>query len=276
MLPALLITLREVIEASLIVATILGILVKLNNKPAQKVVYVATLTAFVASLALLACASLLGYKLQLLYSGTVEEFIEGVLMILSALFITWAVFFLHTYFAGYKVKLIQKISHSLSSSEQKGLFFLTFTAVFREGFEIVLFLSTIYLSEDPSSVLTGAFIGLMVGLLISAAFFTATLRMPIYYTFRFTSVLLILFAAGLLGRGIHEFAELRLLPGLGEITLGFMPQPTSLIGGIIKSIFGISQEMHGLQIALYAIFTGGMLWLLFFRKKLSSLYSFLR
>jgi high-affinity iron transporter len=132
MLPAFLITLREVIEASLIVATILGILVKLNNKPAQKTVYVATITAFAVSLALLVGASLLGYKIHILYTGKVEDFIEGVLMILSALFITWAVFFLHSYFGSYKVRLLQKVSHSLSDNEQKGLFFLTFTAVFRE------------------------------------------------------------------------------------------------------------------------------------------------
>lgn len=276
MLPAFLITLREVIEASLIVATILGILIKLKNIPALKTVYMATLSAFGSSLLLLVGASLLGYKIQTIYSGQVEEFIEGILMILSALFITWAVFFLHSYFGAYKVKLLQKVSHSLSSNEKKGLFFLVFTAVFREGFEIVLFLSTIYFSENPTSVLSGTLGGLILGLIISAAFFTAAIRMPIYIAFKTTSVLLVLFAAGLLGRGIHEFAELRLLPEFGKITFTFIPHSASFFGQIIKSIFGVSQEMHGSQIATHLTYTAIMSWILYVRHRIQSLRSFVR
>jgi high-affinity iron transporter len=257
-------------------ATILGILVKLNNKPAQKTVYVATITAFAVSLALLVGASLLGYKIHILYTGKVEDFIEGVLMILSALFITWAVFFLHSYFGSYKVRLLQKVSHSLSDNEQKGLFFLTFTAVFREGFEIVLFLSTIYFSENPISVLSGSFGGLVLGLLISAAFFTATLRLPIYLTFKITSILLVIFAAGLLGRGIHEFAELRLLPEFGEVTFKFLPHSASFFGQMLKSVFGISQEMQGSQIGSYALYTAIMAWILYLRHKMNRIYSLVR
>ena len=109
MLPAFLITFREVIEASLIVATILGILVKLGQTKSIKTVWLATGAAALLSILLLGVGSLFGLEVQKIYSGRVEEFIEGVLMTLSAVFITWAVFFLHKYFSQYKVKLLQKV-----------------------------------------------------------------------------------------------------------------------------------------------------------------------
>ncbi len=138
MLPSFLITLREVIEASLIVATILGILVKLKQNKEIKTVWLATAAAGLVSIGLLLLGSLFGIKMQELYVGRIEELIEGILMTISAVFITWAVFFLHNYFGRYKTVLIHKIKKSVEQKEQKGLFILVFTAVLREGFEIVL------------------------------------------------------------------------------------------------------------------------------------------
>jgi high-affinity iron transporter len=266
MLPSFLITIREVIEATLIVATILGILVKLNQKKSIKTVWVATATAGLISVLLLVLGSLLGLEIQKLYTGKIEDGVEGVLMIISAVFITWAVFFLHTYFGKYKTNLLQKIKNNVENREQKGLFILVFTAVFREGFEIVLFLSSIYFSSSPVQIFTGFTAGVIGGLVISFALFTATLRTPVYQTFRITSGLLVIFAAGLLARGLHEFAEVGLLPELNKLTLFFIPSQASFAGGVIKAIFGITQHMDILQVVFYLVYVFGMGWWVFLRK----------
>lgn len=266
MLPAFLITFREVIEASLIVATILGILVKLGQTKSIKTVWLATGAAALLSIVLLGIGSLFGLEVQKIYSGRVEEFIEGVLMTLSAVFITWAVFFLHKYFSQYKVKLLQKVKATVEKEEQKGLFLLVFTAVFREGFEIVLFLTTIYFSANPSQIFAGFSSGLMGGLLVSVALFTATLRLPVYYAFRASSVLLILFAAGLLSRGIHEFAEAGIVPELTKVSLPLIPGGDSFMAEMIKAIFGITKSMDIAQITLYAGYVAFMYWYVFLRK----------
>src|SRR3989338_7742902 len=268
MLPAFLITFREVIEATLIVATILGILVRLNQTKGIKTVWYATGTAALLSLILLVLGSVLGLKVQEIYSGKTEEFIEGILMMTSALFITWAVFFLHKYFAQYKTRLLQKIKATVEKKEQKGLFILVFIAVFREGFEIVLFLSTIYFSSDPQSIFTGFAGGVIGGLLISFGLFTATLKLPVFYAFRITSILLILFAAGLLARGVHEFAEVGLIPEIGKMTFAFIPAKATFAGDMIKAIFGISQKMDLIQLTFYSLYVGFMSWWLFFKKGL--------
>src|SRR3989344_2507125 len=250
MIPAFLITFREVIEASLIVATVLGILVKLNRKKAIRSVFLATGAAGVASFVILVVGSLLGLRIQEIYSGKTEEIIEGILMIISALFITWAVFFLHNYFSRYKIHLLKKIKDTLETSEQTGLFTLVFTAVFREGFEIVLFLSTIYFSSDPTNIVIGFTGGVVAGLMVSLTLFTAAIRLPVYMTFRVTSALLILFAGGLLARGIHEFAEAGFFPEIGKITFAFIPHSSTFIGSIIKALFGLTTHMDLTQLAL--------------------------
>ncbi len=269
MVPALLITLREVIEASLIVATILGILVKLNRHQRVKTVWVATLLAFVASLVFLGLASLFGMKLQQWYSGTTEELIEGAFMVVSAAFITWAVFFLHNHFAQYKTRLLKKIKDTVNKQEQMGLFALTFTAVLREGLEIVLFLATIYLSSNPAQIFTGFVSGAFLAFLISFALFRATLKMPVFYAFRVTSILLILFAAGLLAQGVHEFAEAGVLPELPKLTFPFIPPKDSIAGDIIKAIFGVSKKMDAIQLFLYTGYASFMSWWVFLRGKSS-------
>lgn len=206
MLPSFLITFREVIEAALIVATILGILTKLGQKREIKTVWLATLLAALVSITLLVGGSVAGVKTQELYKSK-EPYIEGFLMIISAAFITWAVFFLHNYFGRYKTRLLSHLKETVERQEQRGLFILVFTAVFREGFEIVLFLSTIYFSSNPTQILGGFAAGAGAALLICFGLFAATLRMPVFYAFRVTSALLILFAAGLLSKGVRELAE---------------------------------------------------------------------
>ena len=267
MLPAFLITFREVIEASLIVATILGILVKLKQTRVIKTVWLATGAATAASFLLLGLGSLLGLKIQEIYTGRTEELIEGILMITSAIFITWAVFFLHKYFSRYKVQLLTKIKKTVENQEHKGLFFLVFTAVFREGFEIVLFLTSIYLSSNPQQIFAGFAGGLTGGLLVSLALFSATIRLPVYQAFRVSSVLLIMFAAGLLSRGVHEFAQAGALPELARISLPLLPQKGIFFADILKAVFGVTQQMDLLQIGLYLGYSALMFWYVFLRNR---------
>ncbi len=267
MIPAILITFREIIEASLIVFTILGILIKLKQNQNFKTLWLATLSAVLLSCLLIFGGSLLGFKIHEIFVGRVEQIFEGTIMIISAFFITWAVFWLHKYFAARKLKLLQKIKLTTSRGGKWELFFLVFTAVFREGFEIVLFLSTIYLSTNPKDVLGGFAVGAFFGILISFSFMTASLKMPVYRSFQISSVLLVLFAAGLLARGIGELTEAALIPEFKEITLYFIPQSGSLAADLIKSVFGLSRSMDYIGLTMYALYIGFMRWYIYLRKQ---------
>ena len=266
MLPSFLITFREVIEAALIVATILGILTKLGQKKEIKTVWLATGAAAILSILLLAAGSMAGVKVQKIYSGRTEELIEAILMSASALFITWAVFFLHNYFGRYKTRLLAKLTKTVELREQRGLFILAFTVVFREGFEIVLFLSTIYFSSDPAHILGGFGLGAIAALAVCFGLFAATIRLPVFYAFRATSILLILFAAGLLARGAHELVEAGVIAATPNIYLPFLPEKSTFVGGTIQAMFGVTEKMEMLSLALYASYAALMTWWVFFRK----------
>lgn len=244
MIPTLLITLREVIEASLIVATILGILVKLNQKESIRIVWSAAASALAVSFLLVFAGSSIGVNVQKLYRGPSEPLSEGILFIVSAFFVTWAVFVLHKHFARKKMHILQQVKDTLARDENRGIFFLTFTAVLREGIEIVLFLSTMYLTSSPPAIIAGFAGGVTLGLLVSLLFFSATIRMPVYYAFRVTSFLLIIFAGGLLARGIGEFVEFIPIPMLPTLTFTFLPMTSTFLGGLIQTMFGITRNMH--------------------------------
>jgi high-affinity iron transporter len=268
MLPAFLITFREILEASLIVATIVGILKKLGFSSSIRVVWLASGTAVLCSVILLSAGSLAGLEIHELFEKN-EALFEGIVMIISALFITWAVFFLHKTFAHQKLALLQKVRSTLQTNEKKGIFLLVFTAVFREGLEIVLFLSTIFFSSQPLSIGTGVLLGTFAACLIAYLLFTATIRLPVYQTFRVTSVLLIFFAAGLLSQGFHELTEAGVIKdffSFPTFTLFFLPKESSQAGSIIRGLFGISRSMASIELLLWSAYAF-IMWNIVLRKK---------
>lgn len=266
MLPAFLITFRETLEASLIVAAILSILIKFEQRRVVRSVWIASGLAAAASVLILITASFFGLKIQEIYSGKTEEFIEGIFMITSAGFITWAVFFLHKTFTDFKKGVFKKISEKAEREETKGIFWLTFLAVFREGFEIVLFLSTIFLSSRPSEVFSGFITGVSSGLIVALTLIITTIRLPIKIAFKSINLLLIFFAAGLLARGIHEFEEAGVIPELSALNLGFLPEKGTFAADTIKAIFGLTPQMNPLQISLYLLYSAVLFWFVFLKK----------
>ncbi len=251
---ALLITLREVIEASLIVATMLGILIKLHQRESVKIVWVAAVTAFITSFLFVFGGSLLGVQIQKLYDGNAEPLIEGTLLVASSFFVTWAVFVLHKHFARKKMHMLEKMKETIAASENRGIFFLTFTAVLREGTEIALFLSAMYVTSNPAAILLGFAGGVIGGLLVSLLFFSASIRLPVYWAFRTTSYLLIVFAAGLLARGIGDLLEFSPVTSFPMLTLGFLPAASSATGGIVESMFGVTRSMNAAAVVGYTLY----------------------
>ena len=268
MLAALLITFREILEAALIVATIIGILKKLRANSSIKTVWMGTVAAIGASVLFLVIGSVAGLEVHELFEDH-EALFEGTVLMISAVFITWAVFFLHKTFAHHKLTLLQKVRTTLEKNEQKAIFFLVFTAVLREGLEIVLFLSTIFFSSNPLSIGTGFILGSASAVLIAYLLFTATVRLPVYKTFRLTSILLIFFAAGMLAQGFHELTEAGIFPEIASLpvmTLFILPEKSTFLGSIIRSVFGLSRSMASLELLLWSGYAAVM-WNLVLKRR---------
>lgn len=273
MFPSFLITFREVLEAALIVATILSILTKLKQTNSIRIVWLATITALVSSLLLLILGSAIGLKIHEQFTGKTEALFEGVVMIISSIFITWAVFFLHKTFAHYKLTLLQKVQSTMKTYEHKGIFLLVFTAVFREGFEIILFLSTLFFSSNPIEIASGFIAGTTIATGVALLLFKTTIKLPIFYAFRITSLLLILFAAGLLSHGYHELTEAGIIVEMGKLpdmTFSFIPEKSSVAGSTIRAVFGLAKTMSTIEFLLWSGYTLLMTWLVFLRPTMNT------
>jgi high-affinity iron transporter len=195
-----LITLREGLEASLIVAILLTYLTKTDRKADARYVWWGTA---VASLSCLVVGTIVYLALDGL-NGKVEYATEGTIALVAAAVLTQMIFWMRKNSQNLSAELRAKVD----ASAKTALFTIAFVAVVREGLETVLFLlSAETTSTSGSSVVIGGLIGLVVAVVLGVAIFAGGRKIDLKKFFAVTAVLLILFAAGLAGKSVHEYRE---------------------------------------------------------------------
>ncbi|RMG53747.1 MAG: DUF2318 domain-containing protein [Acidobacteria bacterium] len=220
MLESLVITLREGVEAALIIGIILTYLRKVGRADLSRSVY--------GGLGLAMGASALG-AWALSYIRADEEVFEGAVMLLAAFFVgTMVVWMWHTarHLRGHIERRVDAFTTDGQSGYSLGLLAFTFLMVFREGVETVLLLSAINLTTEGLMSFFGALLGLGLAVGLAVALFRGTVHMDLGRFFKITGVVLIVFSLQLLIGGIHELAEAGLIP-LGR-------REMALIGPVVK------------------------------------------
>jgi high-affinity iron transporter len=252
MLASALITLREGLEAALIVGIVLGVLRKLGHTDRSRVVWAGVLAAVVVSATAGFSLNALGVALE----GRGEEIFEGVAMLLAAGVLTWMIFWMQRQGRHIQAELELDVHRAATTSNVWALFSLAFVAVVREGIETVLFLTAAAFSATPAQTLIGSAVGLVVAVALGWLMFAAGKRLDVRAFFRVTSVLLILFAAGLVAHGVHELQEAGLLPTLVEHVWDINPilDENSTMGSILKALFGYNGNPSLLETVSYAAY----------------------
>lgn len=196
-----LITLREGLEASLIISILLSYLAKTDRRSENRVVWFGTLVA----IAVCALAGTLVYVLVDGLNGKVEQSVEGVIAVAAMLVLTQMIFWMRANARNISSELRNKVD----GATNRALFVIAFVAVFREGLETALFLLGAKTeTASGSSVVIGGLIGLVASIGLGYAVFKAGSRLNLKTFFNVTAVLLLLFAAGLAGKAVHELREL--------------------------------------------------------------------
>jgi len=136
MLASLFLSLREGLEAALIIGIVLGVLFKLKRVDLKKQVWIGAGYAVLASLIIAFMLNLLGLE----FEGRGEEIFEGVAMLLAAGVLTWMIFWMHNSAGNLKQEIEAQTRDAVQSKSGRALFMLAFLAVFREGVELALFL----------------------------------------------------------------------------------------------------------------------------------------
>lgn len=267
MLSALVITLREGLEAALIIGIILGFVVKLGRDREVKAVWTGVALAVIASLAAGAGIYLVAGE----FSGQAEEIFEGAAMFLAAGILTWMIFWMRKQAGNICENLQSQVSASLASGSSWGLIFLAFVVVVREGIETALFLfASSRMAESTLMTTVGGLVGLFLAILIGYSIYIGSSRLNLRWFFNITSVVIILFAAGLLAHGIHEFHEAGLIPPVIEHvwdTNGFLAERSGL-GQFLTAIVGYNGNPSLVEVTVYFLYLASVFFL-YFRKPVS-------
>lgn len=206
MLEALIITVREGIEAALLVGIIVAFLRKEGRAELLRWVWAGLASAVVASFAG-------GFVLR---SWAVnEEVFEGVLYLASAAVVASMLLWMWRH----SRRLSGEIRGSLGRIVERrgvtlagGVFFFTFLMIFREGVETVLFLAAVSLTTTGVLALLGALLGLVLATVFGVLFSRGSLRVDLPRFLRTTALALLIFIVQLLVNGYHELAEAGWLP----------------------------------------------------------------
>ncbi|MGB7874869.1 MAG: iron uptake transporter permease EfeU [Anaerolineales bacterium] len=259
MLPSYLLSLREGIEAALIIGIVLGALRQMRRMDLSSAVWIGVISASLLSV----LAGVLLTTLGLSFEGQAEQIFEGITMLLAAGVLTWMIFWMSRQARNIKGELESGVHKAAFEGGKRGLFALAFLAVLREGIELALFLVASVFASDVQQTLIGAFLGLGTAILLGWSLFATTVRLDLRRFFQVTGFLLILFAAGLVAHGVHEFNEAGLIPSVIEHVWNVNPilDENTTLGSMLKALFGYNGNPSLTEVLAYfayfvAIFFG--------------------
>ena len=260
---SLLITLRETLETSLVVGILLAFLVRIGQDRRTWIVWAGVLAGLALSL-------VLGWLFQsgaALLSEEALEIYEGGMMFVAAGLLTWMLLWMMGRGSRMREEIERTAGEHVAQDSMWGIFFLTFVSVAREGAEMVIFLQAAFLQTRDAFHQVGAISGILIALGASYLLFSGMRRVPLKKFFRVSTVILLLFAAGLAAHGVHEWQEAGLLP-LEEVKAWdwSMILPHDVFpGSLLRGLFGYSANPSVLEVLAYVGYFTGIVWV---RRKL--------
>jgi high-affinity iron transporter len=206
MFQAFIITLREGVEASLIVGIVFAYLTKIGKDVLKPTVFYALGSAI--------AASVLG-AIVLAHTQWNSDIFEGWVMLAAAFFVLSMIWFMHRAARTMKGDIEAKVSTYVSGEKgvsRIGLFFFVFLLVLREGVETVLILSAVTLNSTELLSFTGTLLGIAVAVVFGVLFIRGSVKINLQRFFRVTTVILYFVAFQLIVSGLHELSENGVLP----------------------------------------------------------------
>src|SRR6202050_4047182 len=218
MLQAFIITLREGVEAALIVGITLAYLAKIGRNDLRKAVYAALGAAFLGSIGVAVVISRLNWN---------EDVFEGWIMLAAAFFVVTMIIFMMKTGRKLKGEIEGKVGLLAGNDAWVGLFFFVFLMVLREGAETVLILSAVSLNSTELMSFLGTLLGLIAAIAFGVMFVKGSVRINLQKFFRVTTAILLLVALQLVVAGLHELSE--------SGVIGSSKREMAVIGPIVRN-----------------------------------------
>jgi high-affinity iron transporter len=197
-LQAFVITLREGVEAALIVGITLAYLTKIGRAELRKTVYAALAAAFLGSI---------GVAIIISRTHLNEDIFEGWIMLVASFFVVSMVVFMMRTGRKMKGDIEGKVGLLAGKGGWFGLFAFIFLMVLREGAETVLILSAVSLNSSELQSFLGTLLGVAAAIAFGVMFVKGSVRINLQKFFRVTTAIMFLVALQLLVSGLHELSE---------------------------------------------------------------------
>lgn len=219
MLQTFVITLREGVEASLVIAIAISYLRKTGRLDLLSTVYRAL------GIAVIACFLTAWALSQISYSA---EAFEGWTLLASAAFVLSMVIWMNKHGKTMKAEIETRLQTGTDDTSGKwGVFAFVFLMIFREGVETVLLLAATRLNTSGMFEALGAVLGIGLAVLFGVSFIRGTIRVNIKQFFQMTTVILMVVVVQLAITGLHELSEGQILPS--------SRQEMAIIGPVVKN-----------------------------------------
>lgn len=258
---ALLITLRETLEASLIVGIMLAFLHRTQNRHHNPIIWAGVAAGILTSV----IAAFIIIQFSSSFEGKAAQVYEGITMLTAAALITWMVVWLALQRTTMRQALEDKMHIHLETGALVSLFLLVYMSILREGIETVIFLQAAMMQSENAVSHIGAITGMILAVSAAWLLMRGMLRwFSLSRFFTFTGILLMFFAAGLIAHGIHELQEAGVIPIIIEHIwdINNMINEKTGFGSLIKGVFGYNGNPSLLEFIAYILYLSsvGMLW----------------
>ncbi len=249
-----LIMLREGLEAALIVSLIAGYLARTGRRH-----YLGRVWAGVVLAAILCLA--LGIVIEHTtgeFPQREQELFEGIVAVLAVIVLTWMVFWMRRAARNVRVHLEQAVDGALdgSSNQSRALVLMVFFAVAREGLESVFFLLAAFQQDVGVWPPLGAILGLAVAIGLGYLLYAGGLRLNLAVFFKWTSLFILLVAAGLAAGAIRAFHEAGLWNYLQQTAFDASNVLSihTLIGTLLSGILGYQEAPSVSEVLVWLLY----------------------
>lgn len=250
MIPTFVITLREGVEASLIIGIIAAFLVKEGRRDAMRQMWMGIGIAVVLCIGVAVALEVIGQQLP----QKEQEGLETVVGLIAVSAVTYMIVWMRRHARGIKAQLEGDAASALATGSTLALVGMAFLAVLREGFETSVFLLAAFQdASDTTAAGAGAVLGLLAAVAIGLGLYRGGVRINLTRFFRITGIVLVFVAAGLLASAAHTGHEAGWVNGLqGQaLDLSWLVQPGTITGSLLTGMLGLQPSPTAIEAIVY-------------------------
>ncbi len=253
MIPTFVITLREGVEAALIVGIIAAFLVKEGRRDALRQMWIGVGIAVVLCSAVAIILNAVDQELP----QQQQEGLETIVGLIAVGMITYMIIWMRRHARGIKAHLEGEAASALATGSAMALVAMAFLAVLREGFETTVFLLAAFQdATDTTAAGAGAVLGLAAAIAIGVGLYRGGVRINLSRFFRVTGLVLVFVAAGLLATAAHTAHEAGWINSFQSqaLDLTWLVQPGTVSGALLTGMLGLQPQPTTIEVAVYVLY----------------------